>query len=199
VAVVLPCATVPGVRAVVDAAVVTSRKCQAGFAPGGGDLGVGVAVSFGATVVPFAGIVVGAGAMLAALAPVDMTGGVTVVRPIRSENVAAAPGVVVVFGLAGAVAVDLVGVVGALAGWDVVVVLVVLVAMTGALVNRFGIAGVFAVWVIVAAVLAGLDVMADVPAVFDAVVGIVVAVVVLVAVAGVPAGFDERLADTVMS
>ena len=160
-------ATVPTTFAVLEDAVRTSRKCQAVFVPGGGDLtvtgfaaaiAVVVAVALAGVlfVVAFAGVagltlvcanVVGTGAgfaagdvgvvrTFAAFAPLAITGGVTVVRAMRSENdvavgVAFAGGIVAGVGFLGA-AFASVGV-AVVAGFVVVVVVVVagLVAVDG--------------------------------------------------------------------
>ena len=88
-------ATAPLTFDVDDDEAVTWRKCQAGFAPGGGDRGrAGTAATVGTTT--FGGIAAGfAGRTLTAFAPLA-TGGVTVVFAMRSLKVDAACGVDVV-------------------------------------------------------------------------------------------------------
>jgi len=87
----------------------TWRNVQSGFAPGGGDFGFAGAIAcFGAAGVALVGAAVFIiGVVLLALAPLAMTGGVTVVRAIRSLNEAL---LVVAGAVAGlAVVVDITG------------------------------------------------------------------------------------------
>jgi hypothetical protein len=82
-------ATAPTGFADDDEDATTWRKNQPGFAPRGGDFGV-TAASFGVGTAAFAGVAVAfTGAVFVAFAPLDITGGVTVVFAMRSENVAA--------------------------------------------------------------------------------------------------------------
>jgi hypothetical protein len=104
-------ATVPTVFADDDEDATTWRKNQPGFARRGGDFGV-TAATFGAGPAAFAVVVAFWGAVFVAFAPLDITGGVTVVFAMRSENVAAV-GLDVVDGFAAVVAFGVAG------GWAV--------------------------------------------------------------------------------
>jgi len=76
-------ATVPSDFADDDEDATTWRKNQPGFAPRGGDFGV-TAATFGAGAAAFAGAVVAfSGVVFTAFAPLDITGGVTVVFAMR--------------------------------------------------------------------------------------------------------------------